>query len=103
MGVPVITLKGQLHAGRVGYSLLSRLQIPELIAEDEEGFIQSAINLANDRTRLRLLRQGMRERVAQSPLCNGPAFTRELETIYTRLWKTWSLKDERNGDRQPTP
>ncbi len=86
MGVPVVTVTGQLHAGRVGHSLLSRVQLPELIAGDCKEYVQIALGLAGDPERLHHLRKSLRNRVTQSPLCDGPAFTRELETIYAKAW-----------------
>ena len=40
MGVPVVTLAGTLHAGRVGVSLLSLLGLDELIADDTDDFLR---------------------------------------------------------------
>jgi len=101
MGVPVVTVTGQLHAGRVGHSLLSCVQLPELISEDREHYKQIALTLANDPNRLRHLRQSLRESVRQSPLCDGPAFTRKLETIYGEVWARWCEGDALGASASP--
>jgi protein O-GlcNAc transferase len=79
MGVPVITMRGTRHAGRVGVSLMHAVGLTEMIAEDEAGYIELAVGLAGDRERLTALRGSLRDRVRNSPLCDGPGFARSLE------------------------
>ena len=87
MGVPVVTLAGDRHAGRVGASLLSRLGLGELIASDRSGFVALAAALAADPARLADLRAGLRPRMAASPLCAAAAFTRSLEAVCRGLFE----------------
>ena len=89
MGVPVITLTGRTHAGRVGRSLLSTVGLSELIADSPEGYISRAATLAADRSRLSELRATMRERVRSSLLCNSRTFTHNLEVAYRTMWHQW--------------
>ena len=89
MGVPVITLAGDRHAGRVGVSLLSRLGLSEFIADTPEDYVARAVALAQDRDALARLRAGLRERMAQSSLCDARAFTRALEEVYRACWHAW--------------
>jgi len=89
MGVPVVSLAGQHHASRVGVSLLSNVGLPQLIAEDAQGYVQIAVGLANDRSTLTELRIGLRERVADSPLMDAPAFARNVEAAYRQMWRRW--------------
>ncbi len=96
MGVPVVVLNGHLHAGRVGNSLLSRVKLPGLIACNLDQYKEVAVNLAMDKKQLRLIRNGMRDRVMQSPLFDGSGFTHELEAIYFKMWRKWV-----SGNHQP--
>ena len=48
MGVPVVTLRGDRHVGRVGTSILYHIGLSELIAENKEQYVNKAIILAND-------------------------------------------------------
>jgi predicted O-linked N-acetylglucosamine transferase (SPINDLY family) len=89
MGAPVITLEGDRHAARVGVSLLSRLGLHELIAHEESEYMDKAITFAADLDRLAALRAGLRARMLGSGLCDGAAFTRELEEVYRKLWRRW--------------
>jgi predicted O-linked N-acetylglucosamine transferase (SPINDLY family) len=93
MGVPVVALAGNRHAARVGVSLLTHLGLPELIAKDEADYVRIAVELARDLPRLAAMRQGLRERVESSPLCDGASFTRDLEEAYRGMWKTWCTAD----------
>jgi predicted O-linked N-acetylglucosamine transferase (SPINDLY family) len=89
MGVPVVTLSGDRHAGRVGASILRRLNLDELVARDAKEYVQIAVNLADQRDRLADLRRSLRPRMAASPLCDPPAFARYIEAAYRRMWEIW--------------
>jgi predicted O-linked N-acetylglucosamine transferase (SPINDLY family) len=85
MGVPVVTLVGECHAGRVGHSLLSRVDLPHCAARDEDAYVHTAISLASDAETLRQLRDGLRARMRASALCDGARLARALENEYQRL------------------
>src|SRR4029079_9990290 len=55
MGVPLVTLRGLAHAGRVGASLLAAAGLEELIAPDEDAYVPIAKSLAADGARLAAL------------------------------------------------
>jgi predicted O-linked N-acetylglucosamine transferase (SPINDLY family) len=87
MGVPVITLAGRSHVGRVGVSQLTNIGLPELIGHNEDDYVDIAVALANDLPRLAALRSGLRERLKASPLMDAPRLTRNLEAVYREMWK----------------
>jgi len=87
MGVPVITLAGRTHAGRVGVSLLSRTGLSEFIAGDVDDYIEMAAQLAGDRERLERLRNKLRGQVAASSLCDAESFARNVEASYRTMWE----------------
>ena len=86
MGVPVITLTGNTFAGRHSTSHLSNVGLPELITTTPEAYVATALALAQDPDRLTSLRQGLRERMAASPLCDAKRYTRDLEAAYREMW-----------------
>ncbi len=86
MGVPVITLRGERHVGRVGTSLLTRVGLTELIAESESDYIAKAVHLAGDLDRVRTLRAALRGRMQDSPLRNPKAFAQSVEHAYREMW-----------------
>jgi protein O-GlcNAc transferase len=89
MGVPVITVLGDRHAGRVGASLLHQVGMRELIANDEAAYIELAVSLATQPEKLTTLRNEMRARMAASTLMDVDGFTHRLEQAYRRMWVTW--------------
>ena len=89
MGVPVITLAGVSHVGRVGVSQMSNLGLQELIAKDTNDYVEKAAALANDVQRLATLRGGLRERVRISPLMDASRFTKNLEAAYHNMWNAY--------------
>ena len=80
MGVPVVTLAENVHAARVGASLLSAVGLADLVAPDEDSFVRTVADLAADTARRRSLRTALRDTVRTSPLCDGPAFARRFES-----------------------
>lgn len=86
MGVPIVTLSGDRHATRMASSILHNIGLPDLIANTHDEYAGIALRLSRDRPRLATLRATMRERMLSSPLCNGAAFTRNLEDAYRMMW-----------------
>jgi protein O-GlcNAc transferase len=89
MGVPVVTLRGDRHAGRVGASLLTQIGVTDLIADSVEAYVSTAVALAADPTRLADLRRSLRPRMAASSLCDGAGFARKVEDAYRTMWARW--------------
>ncbi len=89
MGVPVITLAGRTHVSRVGVSLLSNVGLAEYVADDPDQYVQIALDLAADKSRLAELRENLRRRMEQSPLMDAPGFARNVEAAYRTMWQRW--------------
>jgi len=89
MGVPVVTMQGGTVPSRGGASLLNVVGLPELVADSESQYLDIAERLAKDLKRLALLREGLRQRVAQSPLMDAARFTGHLESAYRDIWRRW--------------
>src|ERR1700689_362610 len=68
MGVPVVSLAGRTAVGRGGLSILSNVGLADLVAYDIEQYVSIARRLASDLPRLNALRQGLRDRMRNSPL-----------------------------------
>jgi predicted O-linked N-acetylglucosamine transferase (SPINDLY family) len=87
MGVPVVTARGDRHAGRVGATLLRTVGREEWVAKTEDEYVEIATRLASDIPALAAERQEQRARVSASALCDEIGFTRRLEAAYRRMWK----------------
>ena len=89
MGVPVVTFRGDRHAARVGASILTHLELTQLIAQNLEEYIAMAIFLANDNDRLAGLRRSLRGSLLSSSLCNAELFASEMEKVFYEMWTGW--------------
>ena len=87
MGVPVITLRGDRHSGRVGASILTQVSLAGLVAETTAVYVEKAVALASDLDRLSALRSDLRSRMQMSPLCGPEGFTRDVEAAYREMWR----------------
>lgn len=89
MGLPIITLLGDRHAGRICASVLTATGLTDLIASDEKEFLSIAEGLSHDIESLAQLRAGLRDRMRRSALCDGTTFTLGIEQAYRSAWEHW--------------
>ena len=87
MGVPVVTLRGTRHSGRVGATLLTSVGLEDLIAADVEAYVTIAAGIASDLVRRTELRESLRPRMASSVLCDASRFARNVEAAYFRMYR----------------
>lgn len=87
MGVPVITLVGERHNARFGYSLLMNTGLAECCAFSTAEYVELAVNLARNERRLRELHQILRRKLRQSPVMDAGAYMAELENKYLTIWQ----------------
>lgn len=88
VGVPVVTILGNRHVARVGASLLHQVGLGELVAPDIDGYVDRAVALAHDTSRLAQLRASLPQRVLASPLCDGKAYADRCAAGLRSAWKT---------------
>ncbi len=100
MGVPFVALVGEGPCARGSLSILANVGLADLATDTPERYVAVARTLASDLVRLRSLRAGMRQRLAESPLGDVGRFTRDLEDLYRTWWHDWC--DGRHFD-QPGP
>jgi protein O-GlcNAc transferase len=91
MGVPVVTLPGDRPASRQTIGFLEALGLGECVATSRDDYISRAIALGAGTAHLNVLRRTMRPRMASSPLCDGPRFTRGLEEAFRQMWRRWRV------------
>ncbi|MGI9213187.1 MAG: tetratricopeptide repeat protein, partial [Methylococcaceae bacterium] len=88
MGVPVITRPDTRIVSRQTLSFLATIGLPELIASDDEDYVQRTVALASDPARLSTMRRQLRNRMHTSPLCDVAGFTHHLETALHLAYNT---------------
>ncbi|MBT7943119.1 MAG: tetratricopeptide repeat protein [Alphaproteobacteria bacterium] len=89
MGVPVVSLKGETFIQRAAGSMLHHVGLSELAVDTPDAYVACAKELADNPDRLKTLRADLRQRVAASPLCNAPAYARNVEAAYREMWRKW--------------
>ncbi len=84
-GLPVLTLAGEAFASRIAASLLTAIDVPELITSTQQQYEQLAIELASSPQRLAAIRTRIQDNRLTSPLFDTPRFARNLEAAYTAI------------------
>ncbi len=89
MGVPTITLPGEIFASRHSASHMSNAGLPDWITHSVQDYIRMAVARSGDWAALATLRAGLREKVRLSPLCDAPRFGRNLGAALRHAWRAW--------------
>jgi predicted O-linked N-acetylglucosamine transferase (SPINDLY family) len=84
-GLPLLTCRGETFAGRVAASLLTNVQLPELITTTLHEYERLAIELANAPARHAAIRQKLVANRLTTPLFDTGLFTGHLEAAYTAM------------------
>jgi predicted O-linked N-acetylglucosamine transferase (SPINDLY family) len=95
MGVPMITLEGQIHAARVGKAILDSIGTPELVASTIEDYIATAVALAKDTARINDYRTRLRGMLQNSPLMDAKSFAVSVENAYFDMWERAVQKNKK--------
>ena len=84
-GVPIVTKKGKSFSARVCSSLLTALNLEELITKDNVEYENLAYRIASDKSYLMSIRKKLKEEKLTSSLFDSEKFTKNLENIYEEL------------------
>jgi predicted O-linked N-acetylglucosamine transferase (SPINDLY family) len=87
MGVPVITSIGDLPISRQTQSFLRNIELPELVAEGDEQYVDLAVKLAHNPDRLREIRSSLRDQMKGSPLCDEKGFSASVQDLLFSVWR----------------
>ena len=86
-GLPVLTRRGKAFASRMAASLLTAIDLPELITDTKEDYESLAVELATNPQRLDEIRQKLARNRLTAPLFDTPRFTRHLEEAYRQMYE----------------
>jgi protein O-GlcNAc transferase len=90
VGCPVLTMAGETFASRVAASLLSALDLPELITRSLADYQDAALRLARNSGLLVALRERLESSRKESQLFNADWFARNLEKAYSTMWEIYA-------------
>jgi len=90
-GLPVVTCMGGAFPSRVAGSLLHAAGIPELVTTSLADYEALALQLARDPQRLARLKAQLIATQPTNALCDADGFCRNLEAIYTAMWRQAQL------------
>jgi predicted O-linked N-acetylglucosamine transferase (SPINDLY family) len=93
MGVPVLTMPGTRPVSRQTLGFLGAVDLEsDFAVVSSEAYIACAVELASNPAELESFRKILRPRLKASPLCDAPAFARNIETAWRDLWRAWCAK-----------
>lgn len=99
VGLPVVVREGKFLRARQSAAMLRDLQIPDLITDSEESYIQLAIALGTDRKLRQFYRSQIQERMQNQPrFLDSHHYGTQIGTLLEKLFAT-SLLDGSNLDR----
>jgi predicted O-linked N-acetylglucosamine transferase (SPINDLY family) len=88
-GLPVLTLMGESFASRVAASLLTAIDLPELITSTQEHYEGLAIELATNPAKLKAIKTKLEANRLTTPLFDTPRFTKHLEEAYAKMYERY--------------
>jgi protein O-GlcNAc transferase len=87
-GLPVITYRGQIFAARVAASLLTALELPELIADSLTEYEALALKLSSDSQALQQVRTRLSENKVALAVFDAERYARNLEQLLLEALET---------------
>lgn len=96
-GVPVLTCCGEAFAARMAASLLTAMDLPELIAGNADDYSAIALRLATTPSALAELRARLSHQRTRSALFDTRRFCRNLESAYLTMWARCCRGEEPAG------
>jgi protein O-GlcNAc transferase len=88
-GLPVVTKLGEGFASRVAGSLLSAIDLPELVTESEEEYEALALTLATGPDQLTQIKLKLEANRLSQPLFDSATYTRHLEQGYELAYERY--------------
>ena len=88
-GLPVLTLPGQTFAGRVASSLLTAIELPELIAKSVQDYESIAVYLGHHPNALGALKSKLNANRLSRPLFDTARYTEKLEFAFREMHRRY--------------
>jgi predicted O-linked N-acetylglucosamine transferase (SPINDLY family) len=88
-GLPVLTCAGESFASRVAASLLTAIDLPELVTTTQEQYETLAIDLATKPEKLAKIGGKLEANRFTTPLFDTVEFVRHIEAAYTQIYERY--------------
>jgi predicted O-linked N-acetylglucosamine transferase (SPINDLY family) len=88
-GLPVLTCYGESFASRVAASLLSAIEVPELITTTHTDYVNTAIELATNPIKLKAIKDKLEKNKLTTALFDTPRFTKHIEAAYIQMYERY--------------
>ena len=86
-GLPVLTKRGSTAQSRLAESLIRATGVPQLIVEDRQTYVETAIALAKNPDQLKNHQKALRDALPNAPLFDAHRMVRQFEIIYDHVIK----------------
>jgi protein O-GlcNAc transferase len=86
MELPVLTYLGSSAVSRHAASVITALNLPELITTTAEEYESLAVELATDPEKLKNIKDKLVSNLSTAPLYDTPLFARNLESAYSMMY-----------------
>ena len=96
MGLPLLTCMGETFASRVAASLLQRVDLPELITNNWQTYVEQAVNFGQNPAVMQQLKQKLQLQIKESSLFKPAQFVSDLEVLYKQIWQAYVHKTTKN-------
>ena len=94
-GLPVLTCMGESFASRTASSLLTAIDLPELITVNYEEYKKVAVELATNSSKFEAIKGKLKKNLKTTILFDSLSFTKSLESAYINIYEQYQ------SDRQP--
>ncbi|WP_449417179.1 glycosyltransferase [Phormidium nigroviride] len=89
VGVPTVVREGQTARSRQSGAILRELQLPELIANTEDAYIDIAVALGTNPLLRDRARQHIQQKMAEKPkFLDSRAYSAQMGALFEQLWRS---------------
>ena len=88
-GLPIVTRMGESFASRMAASLLTAINLPELITRTQTDYEDLAVELATDPIKYKTIKAKLAANRLTAPLFNTPLFSRHIEDAYVKIYERY--------------
>lgn len=89
MGVPTVTLVGDLYVARCGLAMQSGVGLDIFAATSDTEFVAKAVSFASQPTELETIRSSLRGMIMRSGIGDGQAWIQQFQEGLRYMWRRW--------------